>query len=64
MPISATEGYENETSKKKGFPVLKQKLTQICRKISSKEQPSIFTVYLMNHIVETSVLMMECIKLN
>ena len=50
---------ENETSKKKRFPVLR-----FCRKTCWKEQPSILTVYLMNHIFQTSVLIMECIELN
>ena len=48
---------ENETSKKKRFPLFRQKTTQICRKTCWKEQPFIFTVYLMNYIFKTSVLL-------
>ena len=47
--------------------MLRQKPTQFCRKTCWKEQPLIFTVYLMNHIVQTSVLLnviIECIELN
>ena len=55
---------ENETSTEKRFPVLRQKLIQILPWTCWKKQPSIFTVYLMNHIFQTSVLIMECIELN
>ena len=44
--------------------MLRQKLTQILPQTWWKEQPSIFTVYLMKHIFQTSVLIMECIELN
>ena len=40
------------TSKKKRFQVLIQKPTQISRKTCWKEQPFIFTAYLMNHIFQ------------
>ena len=33
----------------KRYPVLRQKLTKFCRKTCWKEQPFVFTVYLMNH---------------
>ena len=43
------------------FSSVKTKTNSItCR----KEQPFIFTVYLMNHIFQTSVLIMESIELN
>ena len=45
MPISQTER----------FPVLRQNQLKFCRKTCWKKQPFIFTVYLMNHIFQTSV---------
>ena len=59
---------KNETSKKKRFPVLRQNQSKFCLKTCWKEQPLIFTVCLMNHLFQTSVLfnnvIMECIVLN
>ena len=46
----------NETSKKKRLPVLRQKHTLFYRETCWKEQPFIFTVCLINHIFQTSVL--------
>ena len=37
---------------------------KFCRKTCWKEQPSIFTVFLMNHIFQASVLILKCIELN
>ena len=48
---------QDETSKKKRFPVLREKPTQILPKTCWKEQPFIFSVYLMDHIFQTSVLL-------
>ena len=42
--------FSNETSTKKRFPVQDKNQTRFSRKNCSKEQPFIFTVYLMNHI--------------
>ena len=53
---------ENETSKKKRFPVLRQKKTN--PNFAVKMHGCFFTVYLMNYIFQTSVLMMKCIVFN
>ena len=56
-----------ETSAKKRFTI-KTKRNKFCRKTCWKEQTSNFTVYLMNHIFQTSALfkyvIMECIEPN
>ena len=46
------------------FQCLEKNQPKFCRKICWKEQPSVFTVYLMNRIFQAFVLIMECIELN
>ena len=66
MPISKTEGYfENVNTLSVDFKMKPQRKSvfhckdknqpKLCCKTCWKEQPFIFTVYLMNHIFQTSV---------
>ena len=57
-------GFKMKPLGKSVFRCLDKNQSKFCRKTCWKEQPFIFTVYLMNHIFQTSVLIMECIELN
>ena len=52
-------GLKMKPLKEKRFPVLDQNQPKFCRKTCLKEQPLIFTVYLMNHIFQISVLLIR-----
>ena len=50
-------GYKTKPLRESVFQGLNKSQLKICRKTCLKEQPFIFTVYLMNQLSQTSVLM-------